>query len=135
MLTEAERDIDPEIPPGATAEQALAARSLVGTKRDIRGSTTFNRQIFGNVSATLNTELEHNEGRSLIGLNPTLLEPLDRDTTTDSAHAGLVLNGTTKSQWRWTVTGTGDLDRTLTHTDQDDATIPTIRTRETTTTG
>jgi hypothetical protein len=135
MLTEAERDIDPEIPPGATAEQALAARSLVGTKRDIRGSTTFNRQIFGNVSATLNTELEHNEGRSLIGLNPTLLEPLDRDTTTDSAHAGLVLNGTTKSQWRWTVTGTGDLDRTLTHTDQDDATIPTIRTRETTATG
>jgi hypothetical protein len=134
MLTEAERDIDVEpnqIPTGATAEQVRAARSLVGTKRDIRGSTTFNRQLSTNVSATLNTELEHNEGRSLIDLNPTLLEPLDRDTNTDSAHVGLVLNGTTKSQWRWTVTGTGDLDRTLTHTDRDNATFPTDRTRET----
>jgi len=132
MLTEAERDIDQTPPSGATEQQALAARSLVGTKRDIRGSATFNRQILGNVSATLNTELEHNEGRSLIGLNPSLLEPLDRDTSTDSAHAGVVLNGTTKSQWRWTVTGNADLDRTLTHTDRDDANFPSDRTRETT---
>jgi hypothetical protein len=134
MLTEAERDIDidpNQIPTGATAEQVRAARSLIGTKRDIRGSTTFNRQLSTNVSATLNTELEHNEGRSLIDLSPTLLEPLDRDTNTDSAHVGLVLNGTTKSQWHWTVTGTGDLDRTLTHTDRDNATFPTDRTRET----
>jgi hypothetical protein len=134
MLTEAERDIDidpNQIPTGATAEQVRDARSLVGTKRDIRGSTTFNRQVSTNVSATLNTELEHNEGRSLIDLSPTLLEPLDRDTNTDSAHLGLVLNGTTKSQWRWTVTGTGDLDRTLTHTDRDNASFPIDRTRET----
>jgi hypothetical protein len=134
MLAEAERDIDidpNQIPTGATAEQVRAARSLIGTKRDIRGSTTFNRQLSTNVSATLNTELEHNEGRSLIDLSPTLLEPLDRDTNTDSAHVGLVLNGTTKSQWHWTVTGTGDLDRTLTHTDRDNATFPTDRTRET----
>ena len=132
MLTEAERDIDQAPPSGATEQQVLAARSLVGTKRDVRGSATFNRQILGNVSATLNTELEHNEGRSLIGLNPSLLEPLDRDTSTDSAHAGVVLNGTTKSQWRWTVTGNADLDRTLTHTDRDDANFPSDRTRETT---
>jgi hypothetical protein len=136
MLTENERDICLTQPcsTGPTTEQELAARSLVGTKRDIRGSATFNRQLSTNVTATLNTELEHNEGRSLIGLNPTLLEPLDRDTNADSAHVGLVLNGTTKSQWRWTVTGTGDLDRTLTHTDRDDANFPTDRTRETTAT-
>jgi hypothetical protein len=133
MLTEAERDIIPDqVPTGANAEQALAARSLVGTKRDIRGSTTFNRQLSNLISGTLNTELEHVEARSLIGLNPTLLDPLDRNTTTDSAHAGLVLNGTTKSQWRWTVTGTGDLDRTLTHSDRNDANFPSDRTRETT---
>jgi hypothetical protein len=137
MLTESERNICLTLPctTGPTTQQELAARSLVGTKRDIRASTTFNRQVSTNVSATVNTELEHNEGRSLIGLNPTLLEPLDRDTTTDSAHAGLVLNGTTKSQWRWTVTGTGDLDRSLTHTDRDNASFPVDRTRETTTTG
>ncbi|HEX8938506.1 MAG TPA: TonB-dependent receptor [Sphingomicrobium sp.] len=136
MLTEAERDIAPEqVPTGATAQQALAARSLVGTKRDIRGSATFNRQILGNVSATLNTELEHVEGRSLIGLNPSLLEPLARNSSTDSAHAGLVLNGTTKSQWRWTVTSNADLDSSLTHTDQRDAGLPRDRARETTETG
>jgi hypothetical protein len=128
MLTEAERDISPT----GTTEQALAARSLVGTKRDIRGSATFNRQLSSDISGTLNTELEHNEGHSLIGLNPSLLEPLDRNTTTDSAHAGMVLNGTTKSQWRWTLTGNADLDRTLTHTDQDDPNFPRNRTRETT---
>ncbi|HEX6740338.1 MAG TPA: hypothetical protein VF079_00895, partial [Sphingomicrobium sp.] len=37
MLTEAERDIVLEsVPPGATEEQALAARSLIGTRRDLR---------------------------------------------------------------------------------------------------
>src|SRR6185295_3239686 len=56
MLKESERDIDLEsLPPGATEEQALSARSLVGTRRDIRGGAIINRQILGNVSATLNT--------------------------------------------------------------------------------
>jgi len=41
----------------------LAARSLIPSRRDIRGSATINRKILGDVSATLNTELEHNEGR------------------------------------------------------------------------
>ncbi|MFL6764024.1 MAG: TonB-dependent receptor [Sphingomicrobium sp.] len=134
LLTEAERNIIlTETPPsGTTTEQALGARSLVARKRDVRGSATFNRQIFGDVSATLNTELEHSEGRSLIGLNPSLLEPLARTTSDDSAHAGIVLNGQTKSQWRWTVTGNGDLDRSLTHTDRNDASFPRDRARETT---
>ena len=63
MLTEAERNINltQPPPPGATAD-ALAARSLIGTKRDVRGSAIFNRQILGDVSATLNAEIEHNEG-------------------------------------------------------------------------
>ena len=128
MLTEAERNI----PLNGTTEQALAARSLVGTKRDIRGSATFNRQIFGDVSATLNTELEHNEGRSFIGLNSSLLKPLERNTTTDTAHAGIVLNGTTRSQWHWTVTGTADLGKTLTHTDHDSLSFPRDRASATT---
>jgi len=136
MLTEDERDILLAEPPAVgTTEQALAARSLVGTKRDIRGSATFNRNIFGDVSATLNTELEHNDGRSLIGLNETLLVPLERDVSTDTAHAGVTLNGQTKSQWRWTLTGNADLSRNLTHTDRDDGDFPTDRTRETTASG
>jgi hypothetical protein len=133
MLTETERDIklDSTLLTGTTGQE-LAARSLIGTKRDIRGGATFNRQIFGNVSATLNTEIEHNEGRSLIGFNPSLLEPLARNSHTDSGHAGVVLNGTTKSQWRWTVTGNADLDRTLTDTDRNSSLFPRDRARETT---
>jgi hypothetical protein len=136
MLTENERDILlTQAPTNGTIAQALAARSLVGTKRDIRGSATFNRNILGNVSATLNTELEHNEGKSLIGLNGTLLEPLARNVTTDSAHVGFTLNGQTKSQWKWTLTGNGDLERSLTRTDREDPQFPTDRARETTASG
>jgi hypothetical protein len=134
MLTEAERNIIlTEIPPtGATIEQELAARSLIGTKRDVRGSATINRNLSTNVSGTVNTELEHTDGLSLIGLNPALLEPLNRNTSTDTAHVGGVLNGQTKSQWHWTVTGNGDLAGTTTRSDQDDPLFPRERTHETT---
>jgi iron complex outermembrane recepter protein len=134
MLTEAERNIIlTETPPtGATIEQELAARSLVGERRDIRASGTFNRSLSTAVSGTLNTEFEHTEGQSLIGLNSTLLEPLARKNYTDTAHAGVVLNGQTKSQWRWTVTGNADLAGTLTKTDRDNALFPRDRAHETT---
>ncbi|HXC73120.1 MAG TPA: TonB-dependent receptor [Sphingomicrobium sp.] len=133
MLKESERDIDLEsVPPGATEEQALAARSLIGTRRDIRGGAIFNRQILGDVSATLNTELEHSEGRSLIGLAESDLQLLDRDTHSDSAHLGGTLNWD-KSQWRYNVTGNADWDRSVTGTDRDDVAFPRDRARETTT--
>jgi iron complex outermembrane recepter protein len=136
MLTESERNILlTQTPTAGTVDQTLAGRSLVGRNRDVRGSATFNREVFGNVSATLNTELEHSEGRSLIGLNPSLLEPLARSTAADSAHAGLVLNGTTKSQWRWTVTGNADLDGNVTRSDRDDPNFPRDRAHSTTASG
>ena len=135
MLTEAERDIRLEsVPPGATEEQALAARSLIGTRRDVRGSAIFNRQILGNVSATLNTELEHSEGHSLIGLGDTSLVALDRNTSSDSAHTGVTLNWD-KSQWRYNVTGNADWDRSVTGTDRDDPAFQRDRARETTASG
>jgi hypothetical protein len=133
MLKESERDIDLEsVPPGATESQALAARSLIGTRRDIRGGAIFNRQILGNVSATLNTELEHSEGRSLIGLAESDLQILDRDTHSDSAHLGGTLNWD-KKQWRYNVAGNADWDRSVTGTDRDDVAFPRDRARETTT--
>ena len=137
MLIEAERDIILSEPPpaGATEDQALAARSLLGTARQIRGSSIFNRTILGNVSATLNTEVEHDEGHSLIGLGDLLLEPLDRNTTSDSAHAGVTLNGATKSQWKWNITGNADWDRDNTGTDRDNITFPRDHARETRTSG
>ncbi len=65
-------------------------------------------------------------------MTPHLLEPLARDISSDSAHLGGALNGTTKSQWRWTVTANADLDRSTTLTDRDNADFPQERARETT---
>ncbi len=135
LLTESERNILISTPPdGATTDEELAARSLLGTKRDLRASGTFNRQVLGDVSATLNTELEHTDGRALIGLGDTLLVPLARNTSTDTTHAGLTLNGT-KSNWRWTLTSDADLERDLTGTDVDVLNARRDRARETTESG
>jgi len=135
MLTENERDItlSGEPPAGATEQQALAARSLLGSNHDIRGSATFNRQILGDVSGTLNTEVEHKDGRSLIGLG-TLLTPLARDISTDSAHAGITANGD-KVGWHWNLTGNADLSRSLTSTDRDEPGDVHDRSRETSASG
>jgi hypothetical protein len=135
MLKESERGIRLQtVPAGATEDQALAARSLVGTKRDIRGSAIVNRTVLGNVSATLNAEVEHNEGRSLIGLGDTFLEPLARNVTSNSAHLGTTLNWD-KASWHWNVTGNADWARDVTRTELDEPGTPRDRARETTTSG
>lgn len=122
MLTEEERNILIAQPTtGATSDQELAARSLIATKRDLRLGTTFNREIFGNVSATLNTEVEHVDGLGLVGLGD-VLQTLPRNTSTDTAHAGITLNGT-KSNWRWTVTGNADWEHDFTGTADKDPTV------------
>jgi hypothetical protein len=119
MLRESERDIRvTQQPDGPPAANELAARSLLPTKRDIRASGTFNRQVLGDVSATLNTEVEHSDNRALIGLGDTLIQALARNSSSDTAHVGLAMNGA-KSDWRWTLTGNGDLERDVTRTDQD----------------
>ena len=125
-LTESER--------ANVIDNPAEARTLVGRKRDVRGSATVNRTIWGNVGATVNAEVEHTDGRSLIGLNPSLLEPLARNNNTNSAHLGGVLNGTTKSQWRWTVTGNADLTHGRTETDRLEVNAPD-RSRQTTASG
>ena len=120
-LTESERDIRLDPPLDANAPNPLSARTLIGTKSDLRGAVTFNRQL-GTIGATGNVELEHGEGKSLIGLGDTLLEPLGRNTTSDSAHVGGVLNGNL-GKWRWSVTGNGDLSHNVTKTDKDETDI------------
>ncbi len=120
QLNENERDIlVQEMPAGAEAGQVQSARSLIGSKRDLRGTVTVNRQL-GTVGTTGNVELEQTEGYSLVGLGETLLQPLARKTRTDSAHAGLALDGNAGS-WRWSVTGNADADHSVTATDRDSA--------------
>lgn len=121
MLTESERDIalDREIAPGSPDPRD--SRSLIGDRRDLRATATFNREL-GAVAATANIELEHNDGRSLIGLGDTLLRPLARNTSSDSAHAGVVLSGNVSS-WHWSVTGNADAGHDVTKTDRDATTV------------
>jgi hypothetical protein len=93
------------------------ARSLTGSSRQIRAGATVNRTVPGNVGATINGELEHNDGRSLIGPDELALDPLARRTSSDSAHAGLALNWN-KGDWRWSSTANADLGRSETETDR-----------------
>lgn len=116
-LTENERDILVEPHSGGIeGSRAQAARSLIGSKRDLRGTFTHYRQI-GDVGATGNLELGRTKGRSLIGLSDTTLNPLARDTAKDSLHAGFVLNGDA-AHWHWSVTGNADASRDVTDTDR-----------------
>jgi hypothetical protein len=136
LLRESQRNIliTQQPPAGETTSDELAARSLFPSKRDVRASGTFNRQILGDVSATLNTEVEHIDGLSLIGLGNTVLEALRRNTSTDTAHAGVTMNGV-KSNWRWTLTSNADLERDTTGTDRDVLNAIRDRTLETTESG
>ena len=115
-LTESERDIDRGDP--ATPDER-SARTLIGSRRLLRGGTTINRTVFGDIGGTLNTEIEHSEGRSLFGLSDFSLDPLVRNTGTDSAHLGIALNGN-KGKWRWSLTGNGDAERSVTRSDRKD---------------
>ena len=136
LLTEAERNIqlDPTQTIG-TAQQELAARSLVARNRDVRASATINRTVFGNVSGTLNTELEHSEGCSLIGLNPSLLEPLARNTELQQRPSRR------RAQRHDQVAMALDSDRQrrprreITRSDRDSASFPIDRSRSTTASG
>lgn len=126
-LSETDRDILLQPVPGQPNLDPRDARTLVGSKKLVRGTATHNRTVFGNVSATGNAEAQHSEGRSLLGYplladgTPVLsdLEPRGRETSSDSAHAGVALNWD-KANWRWSVTGNADIARNMTRTDADD---------------
>ena len=136
LLTEAERNVvTSQAPPeGASVEDELASRSLLPRKRDIRAGGVFNRTVLGDVSGTLNTEVEHSDTHGLIGLGDTLLQALARNSSTDSAHAGLTLNGV-RSNWHWTLTSNADLEHDFTSTERDKVDTQNDRARENTASG
>ena len=115
-VTEAERDIALGSDPNGAEVRSF--RTLVGSRRLVRGTTTVNRQI-GAVSSTANAELAHSDGRSLLGLSEFALDPLVRNVTSDSAHGGLVLNGNL-DRWRWSATGNAEVARSITQSDRRD---------------
>ena len=123
-LSEAERDIALQPLPGNPDLDPRDARTLLGSQRLARATVTHNRQVLGKVSATVNGELQHSEGRSLLGYPlledgsplPADVDPRVRDTATDTAHAGLALNWD-QGKWRWSATANADLARNTTRSD------------------
>ena len=119
MLTEAQRNITLQQPPNTgdstDQQQELNARSLIGSKRDVRAAAVVNRTILGDVAATVNTELEHNEGKSLFGISDFDASVLQRNTTTDTAHVAAVLNWGTN--WRWSSTENADYSQNISDSD------------------
>ena len=131
-LREADRDVDLE----SGEPDDRNARTLLGSRTLLRANATHNRTLFGDVSATINGELEHSSGCSLLGF-PTLDDELPiagdldarvRNISTDSAHAGIALNGE-RGKWRWSLTGNGDLVRSVTRSDPDDVVFGRDRAR------
>ncbi len=129
-LTEAERDVvaDPR-QAEILGPDYQRARTLLPTGRQARGAITVNRELAPGLAGTLNVEAEHDEGRSLLGIGPTILERLDRNTTSDSLHLGGVLAGA-QSGWQWSVVGNGDWDRDTSRTDRDRLSNALDRNRE-----
>ena len=116
MLTEDERDVALAAPV-AVGIDPREARSLRGSSRELRAGATVNRTIFGDVGATINGELQHGGGRSLIGLDESQVEPLERRSATNSAHAGAAFNWT-RGDWRWSSTANADMGRSETETER-----------------
>ena len=80
---------------------------------------TFNRQVLGDVSATLNTELEHSDGRSLIGPRRHALDaarPQDEQRQR-ACRADAQRRRSRTGAGR--VTSNADLERDVTRTDRD----------------
>ncbi|MES2054935.1 MAG: TonB-dependent receptor [Pseudomonadota bacterium] len=129
-----------------TASDPRPYRTLLPSSSNFSANMVYARTIFGNVSATLNGELETSDSISTNGLpgvslglaagNPfspfardvTLnrsldaFSPLEQRNSTVSAHLGTTLNGAI-STWQWSLTGTYDRseNRTITDTGVDTA--------------
>ncbi|MEO6114203.1 MAG: TonB-dependent receptor plug domain-containing protein, partial [Sphingomicrobium sp.] len=123
-LYENERDIALQtIPSLPDPVDPRPFRTLVGARQDVRVSGTANRTILGDVSATINGEVERDTGRSRFGV-PTdtlvgdIVDPLARDSTTDAVRLGAALNAQ-RGKWRLSSTANAEIARGTTRSDQD----------------
>jgi hypothetical protein len=88
---------------------------LLPPELGIRGTATINRQLPGDVDATLNVQAAHSNGHLLSGLSEQLPAELRRHTEDDTFHLGATLSGDQK-QWHWNLTGNADAERNRTTT-------------------
>jgi hypothetical protein len=124
----------------ANATDLRPYRTLLPQTDEASINATYNRTIFGNVSATLNASYERTSSTSRFGLpsaafdlpagnpyspfaNDVVLyrlfdgaHPLTQQASAGTGHVGISLNGD-MSKWRWSLTGNYDRVRSLTRTD------------------
>jgi hypothetical protein len=116
ILNAAQRDLARQQSASASSASGVA----VPSELRFRGGATVNRDLPGNVEATVNAEAEHDVGRALGDVTGQLPAKARRETATDSLRAGAVLNGDQK-QWHWSIAGTADLERSRTDSEDDNA--------------
>ncbi|RZV48956.1 MAG: hypothetical protein EX258_08375, partial [Sphingomonadaceae bacterium] len=141
-LREDERDI--VLQPIDTIEGDIDPRpfrTLIGRSELYRLNGTHQRPMPGNMSATVNLQLQQTENESLFGpaigtlevpgTNPFApvagidsivrrdlgLDPLGRDTKARSAGLSAILNSG-PGDWRWSITADGNLSDSVTYTDR-----------------
>jgi hypothetical protein len=105
-------------------------RTLVGSGNDLRLTATHNRTILGDVSATINGEVERTTGKSRLGVPTATLDEggaeilrafpelgaLTRDSKTESASLGTALNWDS-GKWRFSSTGAAEYSHSISKTD------------------
>ena len=89
ILNAAQRDLAKQQSASASSASGVA----VPSELRFRGGATVNRDLPGNVEATVNAEAEHDVGRALGDVTGQLPAKARRETATDSVHAGAILNG------------------------------------------
>jgi len=130
-LFESERDIILQpVPSLPDPVDPRPFRTLVGSRNDLRLSGTYNRAIFGDVSATINAEAERDASRSRFGVPTGMLDeggeeillafpqdgPLTRDSRTEAFRLGTALNGQ-EGKWRWSSTSNAEYSHSTSKTD------------------
>ncbi|NNG58359.1 porin family protein [Sphingomonas paucimobilis] len=116
----------------ANSTDVTPYRTLQNAQRQWDANIVYARNLFGNVSASFNAEVQATQSNSWNGLPSANLPlpvgnpyspfgtsatvarltdaygPLTQDNTGLTAHFGTVLNGQLSSKWRWSVTGAYD---------------------------
>jgi hypothetical protein len=128
-LYESERDVVLQ-PVGADGIDPRPFRTLVGARQDVRLSGTVNRTILGDVSATLNGEVERETSKLRFGVPSGTLDDggteivrafpgdaLTRENRTESVRLGGALN-TQRGKWRLSSTANAEYSRSTGRTDR-----------------
>lgn len=93
-------------------------RTLLPASTAARLAGTYNRTIFGNVSATLNAGIEGEDTRAALGRGVSDPSRLLRDRSTRTGTLGYALNGDL-GRWRWSLDGGYERNWSTTLTDRD----------------